>query len=94
MSDRPSLLRAWREIVGEVPGAVSLTFNPIIFSAGDPISVQLAHRDFDDAAGRRLIGSRTIIAEYPGTKDVADSIPSRKEGAQADPDSRKVERRV
>ncbi len=73
------LLRSWREIVGEVPGAVSLTFQANLFSAGDPMSVQLAHRDFDVLlqAVERL---KTVIAEYPGTKDVADSfLPGKKE---------------
>ena len=73
------LLSQWRDLVGEVPGAVSLTFQANIFSAGDAVSVQLAHRDFDTllAAVDRLKG---IIAEYPGTKDVADSfLPGKKE---------------
>jgi multidrug efflux pump subunit AcrB len=73
------LLSRWREIVGEVPGAVSLTFQSSLFSAGDPVSVQLAHRDFDTllVAVDRLKG---IIAEYPGTKDIADSfLPGKKE---------------
>ncbi len=73
------LVSRWREIVGEVPGAVSLTFKANMFSAGDPVSVQLAHRDFDVllAAVERL---KTTIAEYPGTKDVADSfLPGKKE---------------
>ena len=73
------LLKRWREIVGEVPGVVSLTFQSNMFSAGDPVSVQLAHRDFDVLlqAVDRL---KVIIAEYPGTKDVADSfLPGKKE---------------
>ena len=73
------LLSQWRDLVGEVPGAVSLTFQANIFSAGDAVSVQLAHRDFDTllAAVDRLKG---IIAEYPGTRDVADSfLPGKKE---------------
>jgi len=73
------LLQRWREIVGEVPGAVTLTFQANMFSAGDPVSVQLAHRDFNVLlqAVERL---KTIIAEYPGTKDVADSfLPGKKE---------------
>ncbi len=73
------LLRRWREIVGEVPGAVSLTFQSSLFSAGDAVSVQLAHRDFDVLlqAVDRL---KTVIAEYPGTKDVADSfLPGKRE---------------
>jgi multidrug efflux pump subunit AcrB len=73
------LLKRWREIVGEVPGAVTLTFQSNMFSAGDPVSVQLAHRDFNILlqAVDRL---KVIIAEYPGTKDVADSfLPGKKE---------------
>ena len=73
------LLKRWREIVGEVPGAVSLTFQANLFSAGDPVSVQLAHRDFNVLlqAVDRL---KVIITEYPGTKDVADSfLPGKKE---------------
>jgi multidrug efflux pump subunit AcrB len=74
-----TLVSRWRELVGEVPGAVSLTFQSNLFSAGDAISVQLAHRDFNTllAAVERLKG---IIATYPGTKDVADSfLPGKKE---------------
>jgi multidrug efflux pump subunit AcrB len=73
------LVSRWRERVGEVPGAVSLAFQSNLFSAGDAISVQLSHRDFDTllAAVDRLKG---IIGEYPGTKDVADSfLPGKKE---------------
>jgi multidrug efflux pump subunit AcrB len=73
------LVARWREIVGEVPGAVSLTFQSNLFSAGEAISVQLAHHDFDTLllTVDRLKG---IIAEYPGVKDVADSfLPGKKE---------------
>ena len=73
------LVGRWREIVGEVPGAVSLTFQSNLFSAGEAISVQLAHHNFDTllVAVDRLKG---VIAEYPGTKDVADSfLPGKKE---------------
>jgi multidrug efflux pump subunit AcrB len=73
------LVGRWREIVGEVPGAVSLTFQSNLFSAGEAISVQLAHHDFDTLllTVDRLKG---IIAEYPGVKDVADSfLPGKKE---------------
>ena len=73
------LVKRWRELVGEVPGAVSLTFHANLFSAGDPISVQLSHRDFDTLlqAVDRL---KLIVAEYPGTRDVADSfLPGKKE---------------
>ena len=65
------LVNLWREEVGEVPGAVSLTFQSHLFSSGDAISVQLAHRNFDTllAAVERL---EQTVAEYPGTRDVAN----------------------
>jgi multidrug efflux pump subunit AcrB len=74
-----TLVSRWRELVGEVPGAVSLTFQSNLFSPGDPISIQLAHSDFNTllAAVDRL---KEIVASYPGTKDVADSfLPGKKE---------------
>jgi multidrug efflux pump subunit AcrB len=73
------LVNRWRELVGEVPGAVSLTFQSSLFSSGDPISVQLAHRDFNVLL-RAVERLKEIIAEYPGTKDIADSfLPGKKE---------------
>jgi multidrug efflux pump subunit AcrB len=85
------LLSRWRELVGEVPGAVTLTFQSNLFSAGDAISVQLAHRDFDTllAAVERLKG---IIEEYPGTEDVADSFLAGKKELKLDltPEGRTV----
>jgi len=68
-----AMANRWRELVGEVPGAVSLTFSASLFSAGDAVSVELAHRDFDTLlrAVERLKG---ILAEYPGTEDITDSF--------------------
>ncbi len=74
-----TLVSRWRELVGEVPGAVSLTFQSNLFSAGDAVSVQLSHRDFETLleAVERLKG---VVAAYPGTRDVADSfLPGKKE---------------
>lgn len=73
------LVNRWRELVGEVPGAVSLTFQASLFSSGDPISVELAHRDHVTLlkAVERLEGE---IAAYPGVKDVANSfLPGKRE---------------
>jgi multidrug efflux pump subunit AcrB len=74
-----AMLNRWREIVGEVPGAVSVTFRSNLFVIGDAISVQLAHRDFDTllAAVDSLKGA---LAEYPGVEDIGDSfLPGKKE---------------
>jgi len=73
------LVSRWREVVGEVPGAVSLTFQSTLFSAGDAIGVQLAHREFGTLL-KAVDELKSVLAEYPGTKDIADSfLPGKKE---------------
>ena len=79
--DVPSgeVMRRWRERVGEVPGASALTFSSAVFSAGDAISVRLAHRDFDvlQKAADEL---KSLLTEYPGTTDITDSfVPGKRE---------------
>ncbi len=63
----------WREISGEIPDAVELTFSSSLFSAGDPIDIEL--RGPDVAVLRRaatLLEGR--LAEYPGVYDVRSSF--------------------
>ncbi len=74
-----ALVSRWRELVGEVPGAVALTYSASLFSSGDAISVQLAHRDFRTLL-RAVERLQAILAEYPGTEDIADSfLPGKQE---------------
>ncbi|MBU1260624.1 MAG: efflux RND transporter permease subunit, partial [Planctomycetes bacterium] len=55
----------WREIVGDLPGVSSLTFMSEIFSAGDSISVELSHQNFDTllVVSERL---KEILKGYAG----------------------------
>ncbi|MFV2072626.1 MAG: efflux RND transporter permease subunit [Thermoanaerobaculales bacterium] len=74
-----ALANRWRKLVGEVPGAVSLTFSASRFTAGDAVSVQLAHRDFPTLlkAVERL---ESAVSEYPGVGDIANSfVPGKRE---------------
>jgi multidrug efflux pump subunit AcrB len=67
------LARRWRDAVGEITGAQSLTFTSQLFSAGDPINVELSHRNFDvliDAAERL----KDILTDYTGVSEIADSF--------------------
>ncbi|MHC4221347.1 MAG: efflux RND transporter permease subunit, partial [Planctomycetota bacterium] len=41
------LMNQWRQAVGEIPGISSLFFRSEIFNAGDDISVELSHQNFD-----------------------------------------------
>jgi multidrug efflux pump subunit AcrB len=67
------MVNRWRELVGEVAGASSLTFTSSLFSVGEDINVELSHQHFDTllrAAGRL----KEAVTEYPGVSDVADSF--------------------
>jgi multidrug efflux pump subunit AcrB len=62
-----------RQLVGEVPGPESIIFSSSLFSAGNPIEVELASDNFDQLllAVDRLKGK---VAEYAGTGDIQDSF--------------------
>ena len=62
-----------RQLVGEVPGPESIIYSSSLFSAGNPIEVELASDNFDQLllAVDRLKGK---IAEYSGTGDIQDSF--------------------
>ncbi|MDJ0865174.1 MAG: efflux RND transporter permease subunit [Myxococcota bacterium] len=68
----------WREIVGEIPGAVELVFASDLFSAGQPIYVRLQGADTGAlrAAAARL---KQELAAYPGVIDIADSFRAGKQ---------------
>lgn len=63
----------WRELVGEVAGASSLTFVSELVRAGDPINVELSHQDFDTllAASEKLKGA---LRDYTGVGDIQDDF--------------------
>jgi multidrug efflux pump subunit AcrB len=68
-----ALSRRWRELTGEIPDAVELTFASDFFSAGNAIEVELAGADVKQlrAAAEWL---KERLSEYPGVVDVADSF--------------------
>jgi multidrug efflux pump subunit AcrB len=73
------LVRLWREKVGLIPDADSVTFQSELFSAGNPVEVHLSLEDHDQllAAADEL---KDELKEYPGIFDVSDSfLPGKKE---------------
>ncbi|MBW1684933.1 MAG: efflux RND transporter permease subunit [Deltaproteobacteria bacterium] len=68
----------WREATPPIPDVEELTFRSALFSAGDPIDIQLRSSDVDllRQASDRL---KDHLAEYPGVFDVADSFRDGKE---------------
>jgi multidrug efflux pump subunit AcrB len=67
------LSAAWREKVGVIPDAESLTFKSVLFSAGNPVEVHLSLDDHDQllAAADEL---KEELEGYPGVFDVGDSF--------------------
>ena len=64
--------RQWREAVGDVPGADSVTFVSNLVRFGKNIDIQLAHDDFEvlDIAIGRI---KNALASYPGVSDLDDN---------------------
>ena len=63
----------WRDLVGEIPGISSLTFESEWRSVGEDINVELTHDDFDIllAAAEQL---KLILRDYEGVTDIKDSF--------------------
>ncbi len=61
--------QTWREVLGQVAGVRSLTFASDIFTAGDPVSVELSHPDPEvlTLISNRLSGE---LAQYAGVFDI------------------------
>ncbi len=73
------VMKAWREQVGIVPDAESITFQSDIFQAGNPVEVHLSMDDNEQllTAADEL---KENLRKYPGVFDVADSfLPGKKE---------------
>lgn len=63
----------WRELTGEIPDVVALTYTSSMFSSGAPIEVELRGNDGDDLAA----GAETLKEElrrFPGIFDLSDSL--------------------
>ncbi len=69
--------RKWRELAGETPGVDLLSFASNLVHMGANIDVSFEHEDYAilEKATERL---KTILAEYPGVEDIADSYPTGK----------------
>ncbi len=75
------IMQEWRERVGDIPGAESLTFRSRGFSAGEPINVELQSQSFDDlqSVSDQL---KERLAKFDGVFDIADTLANGKEEIQ------------
>ncbi|WP_435274169.1 efflux RND transporter permease subunit [Psychrobium sp. nBUS_13] len=75
------LVREWRQLIGEVPGAQSLTYRAEIGRTSDPIDIQFAGNDFK-ALGEISEKVKEQLAKYPALFDITDSLSNGKEELQ------------
>lgn len=63
----------WRELTGEIPDVVALTYTSSMFSSGAPIEVELRGNDGDAlAAGAEIL--KEELRRFPGIFDLSDSL--------------------
>ena len=72
------LANRWRDAIGVIPDAVEVRFTSSLFSAGDPIYVQLTGTNVDELRGA-AVTLKERLAEYAGVYDITDSF---REGKQ------------
>ncbi len=75
------LVNEWRELIGPLPGAESLTFRAEIGRGGDPIDIQLSANDL---ALLKTVAAdvKAYIAQYPTVFEISDSLSNGKEEIQ------------
>lgn len=72
------LVKEWRELIGNIPGAESLTFRAEIGRGGDPIDVKLSSNSLSTLkeVSQQV---KTHIASYPTAFEISDSLSNGKE---------------
>ncbi|TYK67082.1 efflux RND transporter permease subunit [Colwellia echini] len=75
------LVREWRNLIGPIPGAESITFRAEVGRSSDPIDVQLKGNSL---ATLKEVSEKvkTRLATYPTVFDIADSLSNGKEELQ------------
>ena len=72
------VVRKWRNIMPDLPGVKELSFKSDLFSAGDPINIQLSSKYMDDLISAKD-ELKTQLVRFPGVFDVSDTYNIGKE---------------
>jgi len=78
-----AIVQRWRDETPAIPDVQELTFTASLFSAGDPINVQLHSPDVTQLE-RAADQLKQRLAKYPGVFDIGDSFEGGKEEIQLD----------
>jgi len=69
--------RRWKQEVGEIPGAVGLSFVADLFDAGAPIDIQLASTDIDELEST-ADAIKAELTNFAGVSEITDSYDTGK----------------
>ena len=72
------VVKKWREFMPVLPGVKELSFKSDLFSAGDPINIQLSSRYIDDLIQAKD-ELKSELVRFPGVFDVSDTYNVGKE---------------
>jgi len=72
------IVRRWRKLMPPVPGVKEVGFFSSLFSAGDPVNVQLSSKYMDDLLNAKEELKRELV-QFPGVFDVKDNFNIGKE---------------
>ncbi|MDP0489880.1 MAG: efflux RND transporter permease subunit [Verrucomicrobiota bacterium JB023] len=75
------LVNAWREIVGEIPGVVELSFRAETAAGGNAVDLSLTGRDLDELEQATEF-AKNGLGDYQGVIDIADSSRAGKDELQ------------
>jgi len=75
------LIQEWRGLIGEIPGAQSLTYRAEIGRTSDPIDIQFSGIDFN-TLGEVADKLKDRLATYPALFEITDSLAQGKEELQ------------
>lgn len=78
MISTEDIVRKWRKLMPTLPGIKELSFKSDLFSAGDPINIQLSSKYMDDLIqAKNELKSKLVM--FPGVFDVSDNYNVGKE---------------
>ncbi len=71
--DSNKIAKMWRKKTGEVPGVESISFTASLFSAGNPINIQLSADDFN-LLKKLTKNLENKLREFKGVYDIKDNL--------------------
>ncbi len=75
------LVREWRALIGDIPGAESLTFRAEIGRSGDPLDIQFRGQNVEQLS-QIATEVKQELARYPNVFDISDSLSEGKKELQ------------